>query len=53
MKREEIAILAHLLTAIKDAIKELEKDQKTKDIERVALAKREILNLQTQIDRVL
>jgi len=51
MKREEIAILAHLLTAIKDAIKE--KAQKTKDIERVALAKREILNLQTQIDRVL
>ena len=49
MKREEIIILAQLLTSIKDATGKLEKSLKVKDMEGVAMAKREILNFQRQV----
>ncbi|MEK6855244.1 MAG: hypothetical protein AABX73_03400 [Nanoarchaeota archaeon] len=53
MKKEEILILAQLLTAIKDSIVKLEEAQKQKDSEQMALAKKEILNFQRQIDEIL
>ena len=49
MEREDIAILAHLMSSMKDAIDKLEDAIKSKDIERVADAKREIMNFQEQI----
>ena len=49
----EITILAQLLTAVKDAIEKMEDAQKNNDSERVAIAKREILSFQKQIDELL
>jgi len=48
-----ITILAQLLTAMKDAVYELEKAQKAKDLDKIAMAKSEIINLKNQIDRLL
>lgn len=53
MKKEEIAVLAQLLTAIKDAIDRLEEAQKKKDAEELEMAKREILSFQKKIDEIL
>jgi len=53
MKKEEILLLAQLLTGMKDAINLLDKAQKKKDLEGIASAKLEILNLQRQIDMLL
>ena len=53
MKREEITVVAQLLTAIKDALGELEKAQRKEDNERVEMAKREILGFQKKLDELL
>ncbi len=53
MKKEEIAVLAQLLTAIKDTIERLEEAQKKKDSEELEMAKREILSFQKKIDEIL
>lgn len=53
MKREEITVVAQLLTAIKDALAELEKAQRKNDEERVEMAKREILGFQKKLDELL
>ena len=53
MKKEDITILAQLLTGIKDAIKTLEDAQKRKDSDQLATAKREILNFQKKISEML
>ena len=53
MKKEAIAILAQLLTAIKDGIRKLEDAQKNKDAEEIALARREILSFQRQISEII
>ena len=53
MRKEEIMILAQLLTGIKDAIIKLEEAQKRKDLDRTSLAKKEIIAFQAQIDKIL
>jgi hypothetical protein len=53
MKKEDIAVLAQLLTGIKDAIEKIEDAQRNKDNEQLEGAKREILNFQRQIDSLL
>lgn len=53
MKREEIIALAQLLTGIKDAIDKLEKAKKSRDMEMMANAKREILALQKEVEKRL
>lgn len=53
MQKEEINLIAQLLTGIKDALDNLEKAQKKKDMEMMASAKKEILNFQEQIDNLL
>jgi len=53
MKKEDIAVLAHLLSAMKDAVSMLESAEKNNDLEKANLAKREILNLQKQLDQML
>ncbi|MBX4211891.1 hypothetical protein KW787_00335 [Candidatus Pacearchaeota archaeon] len=53
MEREVITLLAQLLTGIKDALVKLERAEKIKDTEDIAMAKREILNFQNQINKLL
>ena len=53
MKKEDIALIAQLLTGIKDALTKLEEAQKIKDIERINSAKKEILHFQSQIDKLI
>lgn len=53
MEKEAITVIAQMLTAMKDAISALEKAQKEKDLEKENRAKKEILNLKDQLDRVI
>lgn len=53
MKKEEIALVAQVLTAMRDAVAGLEKAQKNKDEERIAAAKREIFVFQKKLDELL
>ena len=53
MKKEDVPVLAQLLTGIKDALEKLEEAEKKKDGEELAIAKREILSFQKKIDEML
>jgi hypothetical protein len=53
MNKEDIAVLAQLLSSMKDAVSELEKAQRNKDLEKINLAKKEILMLKEQMDKKL
>ena len=53
MQKEDIMVLSHLLTAIKDAIKKLEEAEKNKDNGSLMAAKKEIMRLQAQIKSII
>jgi hypothetical protein len=53
MKKEDIAILAQLLTAMKDSVSKLEEAQAAKNLEKAAAAKREIITFQKKIEEIL
>ena len=53
MEKEDITLVAQLLTGIKDALEKLAEAEKKKDAENLAAAKQEILNFQSQIDKLL
>jgi hypothetical protein len=53
MEKEVIGTLAQLLNSMKDAVSKLEDAQKSKDLATFNQAKQDILNLQSQIDRLL
>ncbi len=53
MEKESIALIAQLLTGIKDSVDKLEEAINKKDLEKAAYAKNEILNFQQQIDKLL
>ena len=53
MKKEDITLLAQILSGMKDSTKELEIAQKDKDAERLIKVKREILNFQKEIEKIL
>lgn len=53
MQKEDIALLAQLLTGMKDALYKLEEAYKKKDEEYLNRAKKEIISLQIQIDKIL
>lgn len=53
MKKEDIAIIAQLLATMKDVALELESAEKRKDFDSVNKAKKEILDLQKQVDKML
>lgn len=53
MKKEEIAIVAQLLTGMKDSIEKLEEARRKKDLEGFDEAKRELINFQKQIDQII
>lgn len=53
MKKEEIPIIAQLLTSMKEAAGKLEEAQKDNDMKKLAAAKSEILNFQREIEKIL
>lgn len=53
MKKEDILLVAQLLSSMKDAVNKLEKAYKRKDLEELNSAKRELLNFQDQINKIL
>lgn len=53
MEKEDVLIIAQLLTGMKDAVDKLEDAQRRKDAEKLNLAKKEILNFQKQISELL
>ena len=53
MEKEDITLIAQLLSGIKDAIAKLQDAQKRKDLEKLNAAKKEILNFQSQIDELI
>jgi len=53
MEKEDVMLVAQLLTGIKDAIEKIEEATKKKNIEKFNAAKREILNFQKQINELI
>jgi hypothetical protein len=53
MQKEEISLVAQLLSGMKDAVIKLDKSVKRKDAENLALAKKEILEFQKQIKNII
>ena len=53
MERDQIAILAQLLTGIKDSTEKLEEAKRKKDIEGFNRAKKALISFHKQIDQML
>ena len=53
MKKEEVVVLAQLLTAMKDSVNELEKAYRENNKDRILMTKKELLNFQKKIDELL
>lgn len=53
MEKEDITLIAQLLTGIKDALQRLEEAERKKDLENLNAAKKEILNFQSQINNLI
>jgi hypothetical protein len=53
MEKEEIIIIAQLLTGLKDAVDRLDEAHRRKDLEKLNAAKKEILNFQKQLGELL
>jgi hypothetical protein len=53
MNREEIGLVAQLLTSMKEAVKKLENAKEKKDMEDLLSAKKEILKFKKELEKVL
>ncbi len=53
MEKEDVTLIAQLLTSVKDALEKLDVALKKKDVEKLNEAKEEIINFQKQIDKLL
>jgi hypothetical protein len=53
MEKEDVTLVAQLLTGIKDAADRLQEAERKKDLEKMKAAKKEILNFQSQIDKII
>jgi len=53
MEKSDIALIAQLLTSMKDAADKLEIAYNRNDVEDLSIAKREILRFQMEIDKIL
>jgi hypothetical protein len=53
MKKEDVAVIAKLLTNMKNSLDELDSALKKRDSVGADIAKRKILELQVQINRLL
>jgi hypothetical protein len=51
MKKEDVEVVAGLLTALKDSLSELESALKANNADRVMAAKRKIFDLQIQVGK--
>lgn len=53
MKKEDVGTLVQLLNSMKDAVKKLENAFNANSAVQFAVAKKEILNLQNEIDKII
>ncbi len=53
MKKEEISLIVQLLSRMKDAVSRLEKAEEKKDIEMLNTTKKEILQFQWHLKKLL
>ena len=53
MKKEEIVVLAQILTAMKEGAEKLEKFERKQDLEQINNIKNEILSLQRKLKEIL
>ena len=53
MKKEEISVLAQLLTAMSENVDIMEKALKKKDVEKLTAAKAEMISFQKQLEGLL
>ncbi|MBU0760639.1 MAG: hypothetical protein KJ600_04610 [Nanoarchaeota archaeon] len=53
MKKENIVVVAQLLTAIKDNIEKIEEAEREKDAEKLSSGRQEILSFQKKIGELL
>ncbi len=53
MKKEDIAVVAQLLSAMQDTVKKMEESAKNDDLESVNSAKREIKMFQKKLEEIL
>ena len=53
MKKEDVIVIAQLLSAMKDSVRELEEAQRRNDGEKILIVKKEILNFQKKIDEAI
>tara|TARA_Y100000310_G_scaffold340182_2_gene435082 strand:- start:932 stop:1099 length:168 start_codon:yes stop_codon:yes gene_type:complete len=53
MEKEDVTLLAQLLTGMKSAIEKIEKGQKKSDLESISFARKELIDYQAQIDKIL
>lgn len=53
MNKEEISNISQLLSSMKDLSRKLEEAMKKRDMKKTSEAKKELLNIQEQIDRIL
>ena len=53
MRKEDISVLAQLMTAMKDAVNKMVEADRHNDTEQIAIAKKEIISFQKQIDKLL
>ena len=53
MKKEEITVVAQLLTAMKDSVEKIDEAQRNKDSEQLLRAKRELLTFQKRLEELL
>lgn len=53
MKKEDIIVVAQLLSAIREALIEIDFAKRKKDEEKIAMIKQEILKFQKKIDELI
>ncbi len=53
MRKEEIVVLAHILTVMKEGAEKLERLEKERDLEQINNIKSEILGLQRKLKEML
>jgi len=53
MKKEEITILAQLLTTMQEGVEKLEKADKERDTQKIIAIKNEVLSLQRKMKEIL
>ncbi len=53
MKKEEIVLLAQLLTGMQDLLEAFEASYQKKDVEKARIIKKELIQFQSQINKII